>query len=134
MELEKATLEDLGQAKRVVINKDTTTIIDGVGDESAIQGRVGQIRQQIEEATSDYDREKLQERVAKLLAALRLSRFGAATEVEMKEKKARVEDALHATRAAVEEGVGCWWRCSAGACCCETDRTDWPERRPERGY
>ena len=105
MELEKATLEDLGQAKRVVINKDTTTIIDGVGEEAAIQGRVDQIRQQIEEATSDYDREKLQERVAKLAGGVAVIKVGAATEVEMKEKKARVEDALHATRAAVEEGV-----------------------------
>ncbi|HBC5288755.1 TPA: chaperonin GroEL [Citrobacter koseri] len=105
MELEKSTLEDLGQAKRVVINKDTTTIIDGVGEESAIQGRVTQIRQQIEEATSDYDREKLQERVAKLAGGVAVIKVGAATEVEMKEKKARVEDALHATRAAVEEGV-----------------------------
>ena len=105
MELEKATLEDLGQAKRVVINKDTTTIIDGVGEEAAIQGRVAQIRQQIEEATSDYDREKLQERVAKLAGGVAVIKVGAATEVEMKEKKARVEDALHATRAAVEEGV-----------------------------
>ncbi|EOL5607541.1 TCP-1/cpn60 chaperonin family protein, partial [Escherichia coli] len=99
------TLEDLGQAKRVVINKDTTTIIDGVGEEAAIQGRVAQIRQQIEEATSDYDREKLQERVAKLAGGVAVIKVGAATEVEMKEKKARVEDALHATRAAVEEGV-----------------------------
>nr|AAA23934.1 a.k.a. mopA [Escherichia coli] len=105
MELEKATLEDLGQAKRVVINKDTTTIIDGVGEEAAIRGRVAQIRQQIEEATSDYDREKLQERVAKLAGGVAVIKVGAATEVEMKEKKARVEDALHATRAAVEEGV-----------------------------
>ncbi|HCW47959.1 MAG TPA: chaperonin GroEL, partial [Erwiniaceae bacterium] len=105
MELEKATLEDLGQAKRVVINKDTTTIIDGVGEENAIQGRVAQIRQQIEEATSDYDKEKLQERVAKLAGGVAVLKVGAATEVEMKEKKARVEDALHATRAAVEEGV-----------------------------
>ena len=105
MELEKATLEDLGQAKRVVINKDTTTIIDGVGEEAAIQGRVGQIRKQIEEATSDYDREKLQERVAKLAGGVAVIKVGAATEVEMKEKKARVEDALHATRAAVEEGI-----------------------------
>ena len=105
MELEKATLEDLGQAKRVVINKDTTTIIDGVGEEAAIQGRVAQIRQQIEEATSDYDREKLQERVAKLAGGVAVIKVGAATEVEMKEKKARVDDALHATRAAVEEGV-----------------------------
>lgn len=105
LELEKATLEDLGQAKRVVINKDTTIIIDGVGDEATIQGRVTQIRQQIEEATSDYDREKLQERVAKLAGGVAVIKVGAATEVEMKEKKARVEDALHATRAAVEEGV-----------------------------
>ena len=105
LELEKATLEDLGQAKRVVINKDTTIIIDGVGDEATIQGRVAQIRQQIEEATSDYDREKLQERVAKLAGGVAVIKVGAATEVEMKEKKARVEDALHATRAAVEEGV-----------------------------
>ncbi|MEB6337205.1 chaperonin GroEL [Serratia rhizosphaerae] len=105
MELEKATLEDLGQAKRVVINKDTTIIIDGIGDEATIQGRVAQIRQQIEEATSDYDREKLQERVAKLAGGVAVIKVGAATEVEMKEKKARVEDALHATRAAVEEGV-----------------------------
>ena len=94
MELEKATLEDLGQAKRVVINKDTTTIIDGVGEESAIQGRVAQIRKQIEEATSDYDREKLQERVAKLAGGVAVIKVGAATEVEMKEKKARVDDAL----------------------------------------
>ena len=105
MELEKATLEDLGQAKRVVINKDTTTIIDGVGDEETIAARVGQIRQQIEDSTSDYDREKLQERVAKLAGGVAVIKVGAATEVEMKEKKARVDDALHATRAAVEEGV-----------------------------
>ncbi|WP_314867765.1 chaperonin GroEL [Aggregatibacter kilianii] len=105
MELEKATLEDLGQAKRVVINKDKTTIIDGIGDEAQIQGRVAQIRQQIEESTSDYDKEKLQERVAKLAGGVAVIKVGAATEVEMKEKKARVEDALHATRAAVEEGV-----------------------------
>ncbi|VAX77110.1 60 kDa chaperonin [Serratia symbiotica] len=105
LELEKTTLEDLGQAKRVVINKDTTTIIDGMGNEATIKGRVHQIRQQIEEATSDYDREKLQERVAKLAGGVAVIKVGAATEVEMKEKKARVEDALHATRAAVEEGV-----------------------------
>jgi chaperonin GroEL len=105
MELEKTTLEELGQAKRVVINKDTTTVIDGSGKESDIQGRVVQIRQQIEEATSDYDKEKLQERVAKLAGGVAVLKVGAATEVEMKEKKARVEDALHATRAAVEEGV-----------------------------
>ncbi|BAP58868.1 chaperonin GroEL [Candidatus Tachikawaea gelatinosa] len=105
MELEKTSLEVLGQAKRIIINKDTTTIIDGSGDESAIHGRVNQIRQQIEEATSDYDKEKLQERVAKLAGGVAVLKVGAATEVEMKEKKARVEDALHATRAAVEEGV-----------------------------
>ncbi|MBN6711412.1 chaperonin GroEL [Haemophilus haemoglobinophilus] len=105
MELEKATLEDLGQAKRVVINKDNTTIIDGIGDEAQIKGRVAQIRQQIEEATSDYDKEKLQERVAKLAGGVAVIKVGAATEVEMKEKKDRVDDALHATRAAVEEGI-----------------------------
>ncbi|OOF37133.1 chaperonin GroEL [Rodentibacter heidelbergensis] len=105
MELEKATLEDLGQAKRVVINKDNTTIIDGVGDQAQINGRVAQIRQQIEESTSDYDKEKLQERVAKLAGGVAVIKVGAATEVEMKEKKDRVDDALHATRAAVEEGI-----------------------------
>ena len=105
MELEKATLEDLGRAKRVVISKDNTTIIDGVGEADAINGRVAQIRQQIEESTSDYDREKLQERVAKLAGGVAVIKVGAATEVEMKEKNARVDDALHATRAAVEEGV-----------------------------
>ena len=105
MELEKATLEDLGQAKRVVINKDNTTIIDGIGDESQIKGRVAQIRQQIEESTSDYDKEKLQERVAKLAGGVAVIKVGAATEIEMKEKKDRVDDALHATRAAVEEGI-----------------------------
>ncbi|HHE9992491.1 TPA: chaperonin GroEL [Haemophilus influenzae] len=105
MELEKATLEDLGQAKRVVINKDNTTIIDGIGDEAQIKGRVAQIRQQIEESTSDYDKEKLQERVAKLAGGVAVIKVGAATEIEMKEKKDRVDDALHATRAAVEEGI-----------------------------
>ena len=105
MELEKATLEDLGQAKRVVINKDNTTIIDGIGDEEQIKGRVLQIRQQIEESTSDYDKEKLQERVAKLAGGVAVIKVGAATEVAMKEKKDRVDDALHATRAAVEEGI-----------------------------
>ncbi|SMB88262.1 chaperonin GroEL [Pasteurella testudinis DSM 23072] len=105
MELEKATIEELGQAKRVVITKDNTTIIDGIGDQAQISGRVTQIRQQIEESSSDYDREKLQERVAKLAGGVAVIKVGAATEVEMKEKKARVEDALHATRAAVEEGV-----------------------------
>ncbi|MGL5291443.1 MAG: chaperonin GroEL [Vibrionaceae bacterium] len=105
LELEKATLEDLGQAKRVTITKDATTIIDGAGNESEINGRVAQIRQQIEDATSDYDKEKLQERVAKLAGGVAVIKVGAATEIEMKEKKDRVEDALHATRAAVEEGV-----------------------------
>ncbi len=105
MELEKATLDDLGIAKRVVINKDNTTIIDGAGDADAIKDRVAQIRKQIEESTSDYDREKLQERVAKLAGGVAVIKVGAATEVAMKEKKARVEDAMHATRAAVEEGV-----------------------------
>ncbi|MGL5335817.1 MAG: chaperonin GroEL, partial [Enterovibrio sp.] len=105
LELEKATLEDLGQAKRVTITKDATTIIDGAGNESEISGRVAQIRQQIEDATSDYDKEKLQERVAKLAGGVAVIKVGAATEIEMKEKKDRVEDALHATRAAVEEGV-----------------------------
>lgn len=105
MELEKATLEDLGRAKRIVITKENTTIIDGVGDAALIESRVAQIRQQIEETSSDYDREKLQERVAKLAGGVAVIKVGAATEVEMKEKKARVEDALHATRAAVEEGV-----------------------------
>ncbi|WP_333608337.1 chaperonin GroEL [Arsukibacterium sp.] len=105
MELEKATLEDLGTAKRIVITKDNTTIIDGAGEQGAIDGRVKQIRQQIEEATSDYDKEKLQERLAKLAGGVAVIKVGAATEMEMKEKKARVEDALHATRAAVEEGV-----------------------------
>jgi chaperonin GroEL len=103
--LENATLNDLGTAKRVVIDKDTTTIIDGDGDDDMIQARVHQIRQQIESTTSDYDREKLQERLAKLSGGVAVLKIGAATEVEMKEKKARVEDALHATRAAVEEGV-----------------------------
>lgn len=105
MELDKATLDDLGIAKRVVINKDNTTIIDGSGDAEAIKERVDQIRKQIAESTSDYDREKLQERVAKLAGGVAVIKVGAATEVAMKEKKARVEDAMHATRAAVEEGV-----------------------------
>jgi len=105
MELEKSTLEDLGQAKRVVISKDTTTIIGGIGEKHTIQSRISQIRQEIQEATSDYDKEKLNERLAKLSGGVAVLKVGAATEVEMKEKKARVEDALHATRAAVEEGV-----------------------------
>ena len=103
--LEKAALKDLGQAKRIEIGKEETTIIDGAGDTKAIEGRVKSVRKQIDEATSDYDKEKLQERVAKLAGGVALIKVGAATEVEMKEKKARVEDALHATRAAVEEGI-----------------------------
>ena len=103
--LDKVTLADLGQAKRVEVGKENTTIIDGNGAAGDIEARVKQIRIQIEEATSDYDREKLQERVAKLAGGVALIKVGAATEVEMKEKKARVEDALHATRAAVEEGI-----------------------------
>jgi chaperonin GroEL len=103
--LEKATLNDLGRVKRVEVGKENTTIIDGAGDSKNIEARVKQIRVQIEEATSDYDREKLQERVAKLAGGVAVIKVGAATEVEMKEKKARVEDALHATRAAVEEGI-----------------------------
>src|SRR5467141_44298 len=103
--LEKATLKDLGQAKRVEIDKEETTLINGAGDTKTIEGRVKSIRKQIDEATSDYDKEKLQERVAKLAGGVALIKVGAATEVEMKEKKARVEDALHATRAAVEEGI-----------------------------
>jgi chaperonin GroEL len=105
LSLEKATLAELGQAKRIEVAKENTTIIDGAGDGKSIEARVKQIRAQIEEATSDYDREKLQERVAKLAGGVAVIRVGAATEVEMKEKKARVEDALHATRAAVEEGI-----------------------------
>jgi chaperonin GroEL len=105
LSLEKASLNDLGEAKKVVVEKENTTIIDGHGKPTDIKARVAQIRQQIEEATSDYDKEKLQERVAKLSGGVAVIKVGAATEIEMKEKKARVEDALHATRAAVEEGV-----------------------------
>lgn len=105
IKLEAITLEDLGQAKRITIDKEATTIVDGAGSKKAIEGRVGQLRIQIEETTSDYDREKLQERLAKLAGGVAVIKVGAATETEMKEKKARVEDALHATRAAVEEGI-----------------------------
>jgi chaperonin GroEL len=105
LSLEKATLNDLGEAKKVLVEKENTTIIDGSGEQKNIKARIESIRQQIEETTSDYDKEKLQERVAKLLDGVALIKVGAATEMEMKEKKARVEDALHATRAAVEEGV-----------------------------
>ncbi|MCC8536012.1 chaperonin GroEL [Xanthomonas axonopodis pv. poinsettiicola] len=103
--LEKATIKDLGRAKKVQVSKENTTIIDGAGDTAAIESRVGQIKTQIEDTSSDYDREKLQERVAKLAGGVAVIKVGASTEIEMKEKKARVEDALHATRAAVEEGV-----------------------------
>jgi len=105
LSLEKATLNDLGEAKKIVVEKENTTIIDGAGKSADIKARIESIRQQIEEATSDYDKEKLQERVAKLSGGVALIKVGAATEIEMKEKKARVEDALHATRAAVEEGI-----------------------------
>src|SRR2546426_6595832 len=105
LKLENVTLSDLGRAKKIVVDKDNTTLIDGAGKKADIEARVKQIRAQIEETTSDYDREKLQERLAKLVGGVAVIRVGAATEVEMKEKKARVEDALHATRAAVEEGI-----------------------------
>jgi len=105
IKLENVTLQDLGRAKRIVVDKDNSTIIDGAGKKADIEGRIKQIRAQIDETTSDYDREKLQERLAKLVGGVAVIRVGAATEIEMKEKKARVEDALHATRAAVEEGV-----------------------------
>jgi chaperonin GroEL len=105
LKLENVSLNDLGQAKRIEVGKEDTTIIDGAGNEDSIKSRITQIKKQIEEATSDYDREKLQERVAKLAGGVAVIKVGAATEIEMKEKKARVEDALHATRAAVEEGI-----------------------------
>jgi chaperonin GroEL len=105
IKLENVKIDDLGRAKRVTVDKENTTIVEGAGKTSAIQGRVAQIKRQIEETTSDYDREKLQERLAKLAGGVAVINVGAATETEMKEKKARVEDALHATRAAVEEGV-----------------------------
>ena len=105
IKLESVELEQLGKAKRIVIDKDNTTIVEGGGEKEAIEGRVKQLRAQIEETTSDYDREKLQERLAKLVGGVAVIKVGAATETEMKEKKARVEDAMHATRAAVEEGI-----------------------------
>jgi chaperonin GroEL len=105
VKLESTTIADLGSAKRIVVDKDTTTIIDGGGEQDAIQGRVKEIRAAIDKSTSDYDKEKLQERLAKLAGGVAVINVGAATESEMKEKKARVEDALHATRAAVEEGI-----------------------------
>jgi chaperonin GroEL len=105
IKLESVKLEDLGQAKKVTIDKDNTTIIEGAGTSAAIEGRVRQLRAQVEDTTSDYDREKLQERLAKLVGGVAIIKVGAATETEMKEKKARVEDAMHATKAAVEEGI-----------------------------
>jgi chaperonin GroEL len=105
IKLENIKLEDLGRAKRVTIDKDNTTIVEGAGASKAVEGRVKQLRAQVEETTSDYDREKLQERLAKLVGGVAVIKVGAATETEMKEKKARVEDAMHATRAAVEEGI-----------------------------
>ena len=105
IKLENITLKDLGRCKKVTIDKDNTTIVDGAGKRSDIEGRVKQIRAEIEETKSDYDREKLQERLAKIVGGVAVIKVGAATEIEMKEKKARVEDALHATRAAVEEGI-----------------------------
>ena len=105
IKLENVKLEDLGKAKKVTIDKDNTTIIEGAGKASDIEGRVKQLRAQVEETTSDYDREKLQERLAKLVGGVAQIKVGAATETEMKEKKARVEDAMHATKAAVEEGI-----------------------------
>src|SRR5207253_4536352 len=105
IKLENIKVEDLGRAKRIVVDKDNTTIIEGAGKQSDIEGRVKQIRAQIEDTTSDYDREKLQERLAKLVGGVAVIKVGAATETELKEKKARVEDAMHATRAAVEEGL-----------------------------
>jgi chaperonin GroEL len=105
LKLENITIEDLGQAKRIEVGKENTIIIDGAGNESNIKARIDQIKKQVEESTSDYDREKLQERVAKLAGGVAVIKVGATTEIEMKEKKARVEDALHATRAAVEEGI-----------------------------
>ena len=105
IKLEKVTLDDLGKAKKITIDKDNTTIIEGAGKSAAIEGRVKQLRTQVEDCTSDYDREKLQERLAKLVGGVAQIKVGAATETEMKEKKARVEDAMHATKAAVEEGI-----------------------------
>ncbi len=105
LKLENVTITDLGQAKRVKIDKDNTTLVDGAGNKDKIKGRQQEIRNQIENTTSDYDREKLQERLAKLVGGVAVIKVGAASEIEMKEKKARVEDALHATRAAVEEGT-----------------------------
>ena len=130
LSLEKATLDDLGQAKKIVVEKENTTIIDGAGKSADIKARIAQIKQQIEEATSDYDKEKLQERVAKLSGGVAVIKVGAATEIEMKEKKARVEDALHATRAAVEEGVVAGGGVALIRAQKALDKLDGSERRP----
>ena len=105
IKLENIKLDDMGKAKKITIDKDNTTIVEGAGKQKDIEGRVKQLRMQVEETTSDYDREKLQERLAKLVGGVAIIKVGAATETEMKEKKARVEDAMHATKAAVEEGI-----------------------------
>src|SRR5262249_25663490 len=127
IKLESITLNDLGRAKRVTVDKDNTTIIDGAGSQKEIEARVKAIRAQIEETTSDYDREKLQERLAKLVGGVAVINGGAATETEMKEKKARVEDALHATRAAVEEGVVPGGGVAFIRCLKALDKGDWDE-------
>ena len=110
IKLENLQMQDLGNAKKIIITKDDTTVVEGAGKKTEIEGRIKQIRNQVEETTSDYDREKLQERLAKLVGGVALIKVGAATETEMKEKKARVEDAMHATKAAAEEGILGWWR------------------------
>ena len=125
LELESATLEHLGTAKRVSMNKEATTLVDGAGEPAAIEARVNQIRAQIEDTSSDYDREKLQERVAKLAGGVAVIKVGATTEIEMKEKKARVEDALHATRAAVEEGVVPGGGVALDPCTAEDRSSNW---------
>ena len=127
IKLESITLKDLGRAKRIVVDKDNTTIVDGAGQKNAIEARVKQIRAQIEETTSDYDKEKLQERLAKLVGGVAVVNVGAATETEMKEKKARVEDALHATRAAVEEGIVPGGGVAYIRCLKSLEKGDWSE-------
>ena len=134
LSLEKATIEDLGEAKKVQVTKENTTIIDGAGRGADIKGRIDQINKEIEESTSDYDREKLQERVAKLAGGVAVIKVGAATEIEMKEKKARVEDALHATRAAVEEGVVPGRRRGVAARAQGHREARGRQRRPERRH
>ena len=133
LKLENASIKDLGRAKRVEVAKEDTTIIDGAGEKASIEARVKNIRKQIEEATSDYDKEKLQERVAKLAGGVAVIKVGAATEVEMKEKKARVEDALHATRAAVEEGVLPGGGVALVRCIEKVAKTEWENHDQETG-